>query len=219
MNIYVVVEGELCARYIYESWISFFNPNLLPVDDLFAIEDNNYAVLASMGYPFYFQVIEDAIEDVNGTNNVDRLVLAVDSEEMTFDEKLNEMLHFLNGKQCSAEIKVVVQHFCFETWALGNKKVGPRNPKTDTLRNYKAFFNVLNNDPELLPVYPPESLNRSHFAEKYLRRMLNDKFRNLTYTKNNPKSLLHNSYFTEVKKRFKQTGHIASFAGFLDAFS
>lgn len=219
MNIYVVVEGEIGARYIYESWISFFNPNLLLVNDLFSIVDNNYAVLSGMGHPFYFQVIEDAIEDVNGINNVDRLVLVVDSEEMDFDEKYNEMIQFLNGKHCSAEIRIVIQHFCFETWALGNKKVGPRKPKTKILKDYKDFFNVLENDPELLPEYPPEDLNRAHFAEKYLRRMLNDKFRNLTYTKNNPRHLLHKTYFKEIEMRFEQTGHIASFATFLDAFS
>ena len=137
---------------------------------------------------------------------------------MTFDDKLEEILNFLDGKICNAEIKIIIQHFCFETWALGNKRLGPRNPKNEILRKYKAHFNVLSDDPELLPSYPPESLNRSQFAVRYLRRMLNDKFRNLTYTKNNPKALLHNSYFTEVKRRFEQTGHIASFSTFLDAF-
>ena len=219
MNIFVVVEGELGAKYIYESWITLFNPKLLQVNDLFSIKNNNYAVIASMGYPYYFEVIEAAIEDVNGINNIDRLVLVVDSEENSLEEKLNEMVQFLNGKNCSAEIKFVIQHFCFETWALGNKKAGPRNPKTELLRNYKSFFNILEDDPELLPEYPPENLNRAQFAAKYLKRMLNDKFRNLTYTKNNPKPLLHKTYFAEVKKRFEQTGHIASFSGFIDAFS
>jgi hypothetical protein len=219
MNIYIVVEGELGARRIYENWISYLNPNLLPVADIFKIAKNNYAVLASMGYPFYFQVIQDAIDDINGINNIDRLVLVVDSEEMTFDGKMDEMLNFLKGKICNAEIKIIIQHFCFETWALGNKRLGPRNPKNETLRKYKTFFNVLNDDPELLPSYPPGSLNRSQFAVKYLRKMLNDKNRNLTYTKSNTKALIHKNYLVEVKKRYENTGHIASFSTFLDAFS
>lgn len=188
------------------------------MNTIFDITDNHFAIIAGGGYPNYFDIIEAAIEDVNSAGNIDRLVIAIDSEDMSFEEKHREVLDFVRNKPCAAPIFIVVQHFCLETWALGNKRVGPRNPRNPALRKYKEVFNVLANHPELLPPYPPAGLNRAQFAEVYLRAMLNDKHKNLSYSKRNPRALLHKTYFTEVKKRFETTGHIASFATFLEAF-
>ncbi len=218
MNLYIVVEGEVGEKYVYEKWINYYNPALKSVKYLDEIDNNNFFIVAGGGFPNYFDVIDNAILDVNDATNIDRLVISVDTEDMTFDEKIEELKNHLNAKTCQAIIKLVIQHFCLETWALGNKKACPRNPKNAALCNYKAFYNILERDPELLPPYPAENLNRSQFAEKYLRRMLNDKFRNLTYTKSNPKTLLHPTYFKQVKKRYYSTGHITSFSTFLDAF-
>jgi hypothetical protein len=218
MNLHVVVEGAVGERFVYEKWIPFVNPQLSAVQNIFEIQNNNFAITAGGGFPSYFEVIENAIDDVNSANNIDRLVIAIDSEEMSFDEKFQEIQLFLENKPCTAQIRIIIQHFCLETWALGNKRIGPRNPKNETLRKYKEFFNILENDPELLPPYPPQDLNRSQFALRYLRRMLNDKNRNLTYTKNKPKALLHKTYFSEVKNRYETTDHIVSFLAFLNAF-
>ena len=86
------------------------------------------------------------------------------------------------------------------------------------LIQYKKFYNIRSADPELLPPYELEELNRAQFAEIYLRSALNDKFRNLTYSKRNPNALLNPKYFLRVKERFEQTGHIKSFDDFLTAF-
>ena len=218
MNIYVVVEGEVGERYVYEKWIPFVNPEMSRVATIFDIANNHFAIIAGGGYPNYFDVIAAAIEDVNSVGNIDRLVIAIDSEEMSFEGKYDEVSEFIRDKLCSSPIFIVIQHFCLETWALGNKRVGPRNPLSPIVRKYKTVFNVLERDPELLPPYLPEGLNRSQFAERYLRAMLNDRYRNLTYAKRNPTALLYKTYFTEVKKRLETTGHIASFQTFLDAF-
>jgi hypothetical protein len=219
MNLYIVVEGEVGEKYVYEQWINYCNPDLKPVKYLDEIENDHFIIYAGGGFPNYFEIIDNAILDVNEIDYIDRLVISVDTEDMTFDEKYDELKSHINGKKCRADIKIVIQHFCLETWALGNKKACPRNPKSLTLRKYKDFHNVLTKDPELLPPFPAEELNRSQFAEKYLRVMLNDKFRNLTYNKSNPKTLLHPSYYKQVKKRYYSTGHISSFSTFLDAFS
>jgi hypothetical protein len=218
MNLLVVVEGEVGEKRVYEKWIPLVNPRLTLVNHSSEISNNNFEIIAGYGYPNYFKVIEDAVEDVNNFNNIDRLVIAIDSEEMSFKEKYDEVFDFLKDKPCLATIHIIIQHFCLETWALGNKRIGPRNPKGAELRFYKNFYNVLRDDPELLPGYPPEELTRVKFAEKYLRAMLNDKHKNLTYSKRNPKALLHNSYFYEINNRLKTTGHIDSFSTFLRAF-
>lgn len=218
MNIYIVCEGDIGERHVYESWVPMVNPALTFVDNLFSITANNFSIIVGGGFPNYFEVIEHAIDDVNNYGNIDRVVIAVDSENQSFQEKHDEIAAFLQQKHCNCDTKIVIQHFCLEAWALGNKRVGPRNPKLAKLIDYKKCFNVLDRDPELLPPYPPEFLNRAQFAEKYLRAMLLDKHRNLTYSKRNPKALLHKSYFAELNLRLNTTGHIASFAAFLSAF-
>ncbi|MCZ6677400.1 MAG: hypothetical protein O7E52_09130, partial [Candidatus Poribacteria bacterium] len=199
-------------------WVPLVNPNLSYVQHISEIQDNHFTIIAGGGYPHYYEVIDAAIDDVNGHGNIDRLVVAVDSEEMAFDEKYAEIDAHLSGLHCIAEVQIVIQHFCLETWALGNRIMVRQNPQDPKLREYRRFYNVRNRDPELLPAYPPEELNRAQFAEKYLRRALQDKYRNLTYTKSNPKALLHFKYFQRVRERLEQAGHIYSFKTFLTAF-
>lgn len=219
MNFYIVVEGEKSEILIYKKWIKYIRPNQKCVYNLSEITNNNFIIYAGYGYPFYLDVIDAAIEDVNSHNSIDRLVIAVDSEEMTYSEKFNEINDFVKNKKCKIEIYLIIQHFCIETWALGNKVIIPRRPQNVRLRKYINFFNVISEDPELMPVYPDEKINRSQFALKYLKTAINERYRNLTYSKNNPKVLLNRNYFKRIKNRLKDTGHIASFQNFLNAFN
>jgi hypothetical protein len=171
-----------------------------------------------MGYPYYFEVIENALNDINDTRKFGRLVITVDAEDMSMQEKYGEIREFLYLCPCSADVRIVVQYFCFETWALANRKIVRPNPHLLKLREYKKLFDVRLRDPELLPAKPDEELNRSQFAERYLRFALNDKYRSLTYSKANPKPLIHPKYFFQVKARHIETQHIGSFVNFLQAF-
>ena len=218
MNIHIVVEGVVGEKKVYQHWVPLVNPNLSYVQHISEIQDNHFTIIAGGGYPHYYEVIDAAIDDVNTQGNIDRLVVAVDSEEMAFGEKYAEIDALLSKSHCIAEIRVVIQHFCLETWALGNRRIIRPKPQDPRLRGYKRSYDVRNDDPELLPAYPPEELNRAQFAEKYLRRALQDKHRNLTYTKSNPNALLHSKYFQRVQERLEQTGHIRSFEAFLTAF-
>jgi len=172
------------------------------------------------GYPAYFQVIEAALEDVSSNNTFDRLVICIDSEDMTLQEKYAEVVTFIeeSGYRDAVDCRIVVQHFCFETWALGNRRIGSRNPQNVSLRTYRQLYNVMTHDPEGLPALPDENLNRSQFAEKYLRLTLNDKNKSLTYSKSNPKVVAHPKYYREVRNRLVETNHVQSFQAFMDAF-
>lgn len=218
MNIYIVTEGEVGEVLVYQHWVPLVNPQLTYVNHISLISKNNFSIIAGGGYPNYFEVVEHAVEDVCNHSNIDRLVVAVDSEDISFADKYDEISQFILGLHCTADIKIVVQHFCLETWALGNNKIIRDNPQCEVLRRYKKIFNVKNLDPELLPANKNENLNRSQFAEKYLRRALNDKYRRLTYTKANPQVLLHDKYFIRVKERYLNHNHIKSFNDFLRAF-
>jgi len=219
MNIYVVVEGEIGASKVYEKWINYLNPSLTVVYRIEDIKENNYFIKGGGGFPdLKNRIIKNSVEEINELQNIDRFVVAVDSEESTFDEKKKEFSEYIESCNCYAKYYLIVQHFCFETWALANRKAGPTYPKSEKLKEYKSFFDVTQKDPELLPSYPKLELNRSQFAYKYLITMLNDKYRNLSYSKTNTKAIQELSYFTEIKRRMEQTNHILSFKQFLEAF-
>jgi len=140
MNVFVVVEGEVGEVRVYKSWIPLVNNEITYVSDVFAIRKNNFSIISGYGYPNYFDVIENAIEDVNGLENIDRLVVAVDSEELSFEEKYCEISDLLRMKRCNSPTFIIIQHFCLEAWALGNRRVGPRNPRHPILREYKSIW-------------------------------------------------------------------------------
>lgn len=219
MNIYVVLEGELASRKIYQNWIPYVNSNLQYVDHISDIKEDNFSILMGGGQPGILNRIDKAISDINNHGNIDRFVIALDSEDFTLEERYRWVHNHTIQKACIAEIHIVVQHFYIEAWALGNVTVVRPNPQDFQLRQYKNFFDVRVNDPELLPPYRQEEINRSQFAEKYLRRaVLDSSNHQLTYTKTNSIALLNRSYFERLKQRLEQTGHISSFERFLIAF-
>ncbi len=216
MNIYLVVEGFL-EKKVYPKWIEFINPEYKVVDEIDAVVTNHLYVVSGGGYPSYFDVIEGGVYDVAENKTFDRLVIAVDSEDMSYDQKKQEIEEFINGIDIDIEYQIVVQHFCIETWALGNRNIVPRHTAGERVRNYRDIWDVLFNDPEELPALD-DNHNRAQFAKSYLRALLNAKFRNLSYSERNPKVLLHPKYFKRVRSRYLETGHIASFNDFLTAF-
>ena len=167
MNVYLIVEGN-GEKKVYAHWVRQVNPSLSIVNSLDEVQHNNLIIISGGGYPNYLEVIEAGVEDVSATKQLDRLVISVDSEEMTFHEKWQEIDGVVKALGKNLEYKIIVQHFCLETWALGNKVIVSRNPKNTKIQELRMHFDVLNNDPELLPDYPEDNRNRSQFAEYYL---------------------------------------------------
>ena len=217
MNVYLIVEGN-GEKKVYAHWVPLVNPSLSIVSSLDEVQHNNLVIYSGGGYPHYLEVIEAGVEDVATNKQLDRLVIAIDSEEMSYEQKRLEIDEFVKAFGRNIDYKIIVQHFCLETWALGNTVIASRNPKDIQLRQYRNYFDVLKKDPELLPGYPEDNLNRSQFAARYLTKLLNEKYRNLTYHKGNPKPLLNQKYFNRVKMRRSSTDHIESFNDFLAAF-
>src|SRR6266568_279759 len=226
MNLYVIIEGELGAKKLYASWIPFVNPALTQASQIPDVLHNHFYIEAAFGLPQYFDRIRDAIENVatlehNGVRQFDRLVIAIDSEDMSCADKQTEVLAetqpTLNGCGVAIDCRLVIQHFCVETWALGNRRLRGGTPDAKLVR-YRAIHNVHTLDPELLPALPREDLNRAQFAYRYLRLLHNAKYHRQTYSKNDPKVVAHKSYFDALVGRLHNTGHIASFGKFLGAF-
>jgi hypothetical protein len=218
MNIYVVVEGVV-EKKVYPEWISSLYPNLTTVDLITQVVKNNVFIVSGGGYPNYYEVIKNGILDVNNDQNFDRLVIAVDSELIPINEKINEIRLFLANFVCRTQVYIIVQHFCLETWALGNRTIIRRNPTNPKLSDFLHYFDVVHEDPELLPSNHFLSLNRVEFAYAYLRAIINDRYTGLSYTKHNPKVIMQKGYIDQIVNRYRETNHLRSFNSFLEAFT
>lgn len=219
MNYYVVVEGKKTESKLYKAWIPYLNSSLTQINYITEFNTNNYLIISGNGFPDYYNTIENGINDLINNPIIDFLVIAVDSEDSSYDEKLEEINNFISSKIGDLfynKIKIIIQHFCIETWALANRLLIPRNPQDIELRRYINFFNVLDNDPEDIPPY--ENFNRAQFAEKYLNKAINAHRSVLTYSKSNPILLLDRAYFNQIKSRYDTTIHIRSFGNFINAF-
>lgn len=217
MNLYIVVEG-MGEKKLYETWIPLVNRSLRNANFISEVKHDCFYIVSGGGYPNYLDIIDDGIDTVNSKSIFDRYVIIIDSENLSRAEKLHEIHAHLLNKRCNIPIHIIVQHFCIETWLLGNRRIGPRNPKSEKVKEYKLVFDVLTNDPEELPPYPKMGFNRSQFALHYLKACLNDHGRNLSYQKANPKAACHPTYFNEIKIRHSRSKHIDSFGDVLNTF-
>lgn len=219
MNYYIVVEGN-CEEKVYKKWIPIINPSLVHVSYLPDLKHNNFLIVSGGGYPHYYdEIIPHAIADANSIKTIDRLVIAVDSENFTYEEKRKEIIKQISKFKCRVRIRVIVQHFCLETWGLANRALPRRNTSNITVNKYYGIFNIIINDPELLPPLPNEGLNRSQFAGRYLHLLVNDRYPGLTYSKSNPYIIADRKYFNQIKNRHLELHHINSFDDFIKAFS
>ena len=135
---------------------------------------------------------------------------------MSKDDKFLEISNYILGKPCIADICILIQHFCIEAWALGNRTIIRRNPSDTELKTYLRIYDVRSNDPEQLPFY--NQYTRSQFALRYLHKAVNDLNSRLTYSKRNPRILTQPGYFSQMRNRLRDTGHIQSFQIFVNIF-
>lgn len=219
MNYYIVVEGAV-EKKVYAEWIPLINPSLKQTHSLGEMTQDTFIIFDGGGYPYILEMINGGIADLANLGKDYQLVIVIDSEEMTRQEKFDEIDVYMKSQTVGLIIdyKIIVQHFCFETWALGNRKIVASNPRNPDLVECLRHFHVRTNDPELLTSISARHGNRAQFSETYLRRLLQQKYHQ-TYSKRNPAAVTHPHYFAELKKRFEDTGHIDSFNELLVTFT
>jgi len=220
MNIYFLVEGKSTEKKVYPKFIEhFFESKLTKVNQFDEVVDNNYFLLSGNGYPRIFtDVLKNSIIDINSAGNYNYLILCIDSDENSIEERQQELGEYLEqfkeeGIELSSNCKIelIVQHRCIETWFLGNKVIYKTNPASKILSKFQAFYNVKDNDPELLPVFKDFGNHASfHFA--YLREMLLE--RNVRYSKNYPRDVAEKHYLERLIERGETDSHILSFMYF-----
>lgn len=209
---YFVVEGEATELFVYPEWIKNLKPELTifsDYDDFVSAESGIYFV-SGYGYPNIFNEIANAVKNINKINDVDCfcVILDADEDEAEIREKaVKEVV--LNEKMVShTNLEVVVQNRCFETFLLGNQKCFSRQTTNAELIKLIQYYDVLNNDPELMGNYS-QDFTHSQFHFKYAVTMLREK--RVRYTKSSCGAVAEGSFYEALVQRIKSTTHLDSF--------
>lgn len=216
MNVYFFVEGKT-ERKVYPAWLSFLTP-LNRVNQAASVSQNTYYLFHTGGYPQLYNHLENAVLEINEIAKFQYFVICLDADDCTIEERTAEIEAKFQEKQLTlqhgCQLKIIIQNRCIETWFLGNAKIYKQNPDDELLRAYLRFYDIGNNDPELMLKPNQFSNSIAQFHAEYLRLFLQE--RNVFYTKEYPREVVEKYYFDELKKRFETTGHIASFGSFVD---
>ncbi len=217
MNIYFLVEGRRTEKKVYPKWLAHLLPNLVEVTDPFEINSDSYYVFNGNGYPSLLNNhLTNSVSDVNEIAKFDYLVICLDSDDETIEHRRNEVLNFIKInklKLTNCEFVIIVQNKCIETWFLGNRKVYSKQPQSADLRKFNKFFNVQEDNPELMTKLDDFGTS-AQFHQSYLTEMLLEK--NIRYTKRNPNGVVEEHYLKELISRQKETNDLHSFKDFLE---
>ncbi|OWP83002.1 hypothetical protein BWK59_12835 [Flavobacterium davisii] len=220
MNLYFILEGEKTEVILYPKWISHLRPDLKQVDFERDVVENNYYIFSGGGIPSIYNHTVNAIKNINDNPVFDKLIVCLDGEEIGVNARIAEIKEYiqksgviLNDK---CEIEYVIQNVCIESWFLGNRKIVKRIPENIKLREFIQYYNVVENDPELMDKMEGFR-NKAHFHFAYFREILKE--HNLTYSKSRPKVVLEESFLNELKNRTEQTNHLPTLKSLFDLLS
>lgn len=221
MNIYFLVEGQSSEPDVYSAWISYLVPELIRVDNFDEVDRNNYYLFSSYGIPYIEKDIVNAIMDINSLGKYHYFVICIDADSATVSQREAKILNLMKEKQVAlannTSLKIVVQNRCIETWFLGNRKVYTRNPqKNPRFIEYARFYNVSQNDPELMTKLENFDGSISNFHFTYFKAIFNERG-NMTYSKSNSIEVQRLTYLNELINRVKdEQSHLNTFINFFE---
>ena len=128
----------------------------------------------------------------------------LDSDEVGGDSKVKEVTEFVTENEVSfgdCEFMVVPQVVCMETWFLGNRRIFPRNPRSQECAQLIKHYNVIINDPETMEKPHGFDGTVSDFHYKYLKLVFLD--RNIRYSKSHPTEVTESYYISELELRIR----------------
>lgn len=217
MNIYFVVEGRRTERKVYPAWLSHLIPDLKKVDWAFEATNNNYYLFSGNGFPaLLHNHLKNSIDEVNDLGDYKYLVIVLDVDESTIDGRIEEVNSFIDENDLvleNTELIIIPQNRCIETWFLGNKNIFKSNPQSFELSKFVKFYNVRDNDPEKMGLFPDYNTH-SQFHADYCTEFLRE--RNIRYSKNRPNGVVEFDYLESLIEREKQTSHLNSFKLLID---
>lgn len=217
MNLYFLVEGRRTEKKVYPQWLGHLIPELTRVARYDQVDKNNYFIFSGQGYPsLLHNHLKNAIKDIHASGRYSHLVLCLDADEFSIDARKAEVSAFLRDNNISlrgAELRIIVQNRCFETWFLGNRKIIPRTPQSPRMREFLYFYDVRKFDPETMGCLPGFD-NHAQFHVTYLQEVFAE--RDLAYSKISPGPVATQQYLSELVMRTQTSpSHLLSFQEFL----
>lgn len=166
MNIYFLVEGNSTEKQIYPKWLEYLIPNLVRVQYHDQVKNNNYYLISGKGYPrILYDGLENAADKILEVPRYDYLVICVDADEDSVEERIQYIREFISNKKIDlgeTKLEIIVQNRCIETWLLGNKKIfDSRQPLELPLASYVNYYDVSQHNPEKMGNY--EMRNHADF--------------------------------------------------------
>ena len=218
MNLYFLVEGTQSERKVYPAWLAHLLPELQRVDNCDDVNEKNYYLISGEGYPsLIYDFIPRAIAEINSNGKYSYFVVCLDAEENTVAELTTEIYNFLNEQKLklnNAELVLIFQNRCLESWLLGNRKIYSRNPQNKPLLDYTKYYDVSVNCPETMGRYQ-EFNTHAQFHGAYLRTLFEAK--NITYSKKRPGDVLKPFYLEQLLARIEvQPEQLTTFRQFID---
>ena len=238
MNFYFVFEGKT-EPIVYKEWFAILLPQLSEVESFDAVLENNYYYESDMGIPDCYNVVVNAIQEINEFPKYDYLVLFTDADRFTVEEKKKEAYNAISEKLINAEknylykelpyncqLVIIVQKVCIETWFLGNRKFFVRNPQSELLRKYIEYFDISIHNPEDLGSEFVQNdtgttqifgySTKALFHEGYLREIFKERLNGIAYHKSKPKEVQRQIYLEQILSRIKESpSHLLSFQEFI----
>lgn len=202
MNYYFLVEGET-EKEIYPLWLKYLMPHLKKVDAYDSVIENHYFIISGMGYPQLLnRHLHNAIQEINEIGRYDYLVIALDADEVTVEERQQEVADNVAKAEeklvSTCQLQIIVQNRCLETWFMGNRTVFPRQPDDQFLELFQ-FYRVDQHDPEGMTKPDGFSNSLAEFHYHYLKKMLKQK--KIHYSKKTPKEVGQAYYLQQLQKR------------------
>jgi len=217
MNLYFLVEGKQSERKIYPAWLDHILPELQRVDNCDDVNEKNYYLISGEGYPSLYNFIPPAIAEINSNGKYSYFVVCLDAEENTVAELTTEIDNFLNEQKLklnNAELVLIFQNRCLESWLLGNRKIYSRNPQNKPLLDYTKYYDISVNCPENMGKYQDFNTH-AKFHGAYLRSLFEAK--NITYSKKRPGDVLKPFYLEQLLARIQvQPEQLTTFRQFID---
>lgn len=221
MNIYFLLEGEHTEKKIYRHWLKYLLPKFAKVDYYDQVEKYNYYLISGCGYPqTVTKGLLNASEKIKETGKYDYLVVVVDADEETIQERQKYIYDYLEKQYIDlgkTELVIIIQNRCIETWLLGNRAIFNHITNNITspqpsLSDYLKYYDVVTNDPELMGFDQAAADNHATFHYKYLKAILGEK-----YTKKRPRIAQEEVYFRELVLRINdQPDHLQSFQSLIE---
>jgi hypothetical protein len=235
VNLLFLVEGGKTEPKVYKAWLQHLFPSLTFVVRPEDMTMNTYRIIAGNGYPSMVDRqnnnsevsrLEACLIDIEKFGNVNHFFICIDSEEHSYTARFHELKSKLddlksgyNIDSSKTEIHIIIQHCCFETWALGNAEIPNEYSSigsSPVLSEFQAYYDILVNDPEEMSSFPPGHIFRTKakFHERYLKEYLKEF--GLSYSKKDPKVVADKKYLDALKKRCESMNHLSSLKLLLD---